>query len=92
MTQPYVRVDVWTLAENDPIITAYADAVVAMQQKSSVAGQQNDPTGWLFQAAMHGTENGPPQVPSTPPAKDRDRPDPTYKPGRQARRRMVQVF
>lgn len=68
MTQPYVRVDVWTLAENDPIITAYADAVVAMQQKSSVAGQQNDPTGWLFQAAMHGTENDPPQVPSTPPA------------------------
>jgi len=68
MAQPYVRVDVWTLAEDDPIITAYADAVAAMQQKSSEASQQNDPTGWRFQAALHGTENGPPQVPPTPPA------------------------
>jgi tyrosinase len=68
MTEPYVRVDVWTLAEDDPIITAYAGAVAAMQQKSSNADQQNDPTGWVFQAALHGTESGPPRAPATPPA------------------------
>jgi tyrosinase len=68
MTEPYLRVDVWTLAEDDPIITAYAGAVAAMRQKSSNSGQQNDPTGWMYQAALHGTENGPPQAPSTPPA------------------------
>ena len=46
----FVRVDVWTLAEDDPIITAYADAVAAMQAKPD-----SDPTSWAFQAAMHGS-------------------------------------
>ena len=46
MAQPYVRVDVWTLAEDDPIITAYADAVAAMQRKSS------DATRWLPEVSI----------------------------------------
>jgi Common central domain of tyrosinase len=60
MSDPYVRVDVWSLAENDPIITAYANAVAAMKQKDP-----SDPASWAFQAGMHGTYlNSPP----TPPA------------------------
>jgi tyrosinase len=50
MAPPFVRVDVWTLAQNDPIITAYAEAVQAMQAKPA-----NDPTSWAYQAAVHGT-------------------------------------
>ena len=50
MPNPYVRADVWTLTENDPIITAYASAVAAMQAKSPT-----DPTSWSYQAAIHGT-------------------------------------
>jgi tyrosinase len=50
MPQPFVRVDVWSLAANDPVITAYADAVAAMQAKPP-----SDPTGWAYQAAIHGT-------------------------------------
>lgn len=53
MADPYARVDVWTLAADDPIITAYAAAVTAMQQKS--ASDANDPTGWIYQANIHGT-------------------------------------
>jgi tyrosinase len=60
MADPYVRADVWSLSEDDPIITAYAGAVAAMQQKDP-----SDPTSWTFQAAMHGTELN---VPATPPA------------------------
>jgi hypothetical protein len=41
MTDPFVRVDVWTLAEDDPIITAYADTVAAMMAKPI-----SDPTSW----------------------------------------------
>jgi tyrosinase len=47
---PFIRLDVWTLAPNDPTITAYADAVAAMQAKTS-----SDPTSWAYQAAIHGT-------------------------------------
>ncbi len=50
MPHPYVRVDVWTLAENDPIITWYAKAVAAMQAKPAT-----DPTSWVYQAAIHGS-------------------------------------
>jgi Common central domain of tyrosinase len=50
MVQPFVRVDVWSLAEHDPVLTAYADAVAAMQAKP-----RHDPTSWAFQAAIHGT-------------------------------------
>jgi tyrosinase len=41
---------VWALSENDPIITAYADAVAAMQAKPA-----SDPTSWAYQANIHGT-------------------------------------
>ena len=49
MADPFVRVDVWTLTADDPIITAYAAAVTAMQQKP-----QSDPTSWMYQANIHG--------------------------------------
>jgi tyrosinase len=58
MTNSYVRVDVWSLAPNDPIITAYADAVKAMKAKDP-----SDPTSWAYQAAMHGTEDSSPPSP-----------------------------
>jgi tyrosinase len=51
MPDPFVRVDVWSLADNDPIITAYADAVAAMKLKPAT-----DPTSWSYQAAIHGTQ------------------------------------
>lgn len=54
MAPPFVRVDVWSLTDNDPIITAFADAVAAMQAKAA-----NDPTSWSFQAAIHGTQAAP---------------------------------
>jgi tyrosinase len=57
MVQPFSRVDVWTIPEDDPIITAYADAVAAMQAKPS-----NDPGSWTFQAAIHGTLTGSPRA------------------------------
>jgi hypothetical protein len=47
MSDPYVRVDVWSLAEDDPVITAYADAVAAMMRKDP-----SDPTSWTFQAVL----------------------------------------
>ncbi|HEX8095190.1 tyrosinase family protein [Jatrophihabitans sp.] len=50
-----MRVDVWTLAEDDPVITAYADAVAAMKAKP-----ESDPTSWAYQAAIHGTYSVPP--------------------------------
>jgi len=50
MPNPYVRANVWQLALDDPIITAYADAVAAMQAKAPT-----DPTSWAYQAAIHGT-------------------------------------
>jgi hypothetical protein len=62
MTDLYVRADVWDLAPNDPVITAYAGAVAAMQARNS---NPSDPTSWAFQAAMHGLQNG---SPPTPPA------------------------
>jgi tyrosinase len=51
---PFIRVDVWTLAATDPIITAYADAVAAMGAKPST-----DPTSWAYQAAIHGSTAAP---------------------------------
>lgn len=50
MPNPYVRENAWFLAADNPIITAYADAVAAMQAKAST-----DPTSWDYQAAIHGT-------------------------------------
>jgi tyrosinase len=55
MSSQFVRVDVWTLAEDDPILVAYGDAVAAMRSKA-----EDDPTSWTFQAAMHGSLSGAP--------------------------------
>ncbi len=52
MGLPYIRVDIWSLAATDPIITYYADAVRAMQAKRST-----DVTSWAYQAAIHGTHD-----------------------------------
>lgn len=43
MPQPFERLDVWSLDANHPVITAYADAVAAMQAKAA-----SDPTGWAY--------------------------------------------
>jgi tyrosinase len=55
MPEPFVRADIWTLAEDDPIVVAYADAVAAMQAKPP-----DDPTSWAYQAAIHGSHVAPP--------------------------------
>jgi tyrosinase len=54
--QPFVRVDVWTLDEADPIIMSYGDAVAAMRAEPT-----SDPTSWVFQAAIHGSLSGSPR-------------------------------
>lgn len=51
MPATLVRVDVWSLAQDDPLLPAYGDAIAAMQAKPS-----GDPTSWDYQAAIHGTE------------------------------------
>jgi tyrosinase len=56
MATPFVRVDIWSLADSDPIVQGYADADAAMRARSS-----NDPTSWSYQAAMHGTYAQPSQ-------------------------------
>ena len=50
MAEVYVRADVWTLAADDPVITAYAKAVAAMQAKPAAS-----PVSWAYQAAIHGS-------------------------------------
>jgi len=50
MPNPFVRVDVWSLADTDPIITWYAKAVATMKAKPAA-----DPTSWTYQAAIHGS-------------------------------------
>jgi hypothetical protein len=50
------RLDVWTLLANDPwdpITLWYAKAAQVMQARAA-----NDPTGWLYQANMHGLPRG----------------------------------
>jgi tyrosinase len=53
---PFVRVDVWSLKPDDPIITSYAKAVAAMQAKPA-----SDKTSWAYQAAIHGSHQSPPK-------------------------------
>lgn len=55
MPQPFARVDIWSLAEDDPIVVGYANAVAAMQAKPGT-----DPTSWSYQAAIHGTDDASP--------------------------------
>lgn len=50
MAEVYLRADIWTLAPSDPIVTAYAKAVAAMQAKPA-----NQPVSWAYQAAIHGS-------------------------------------
>jgi len=57
MPAEFVRVDVWTLAEDDPVISAYAGAVAAMKAKPA-----SDPASWAYQAAIHGTLAGSPRA------------------------------
>ena len=47
----YTRQNIWNLAPNDSIVRAYADAVNTMWSRPI-----NDPTGWFYQAAIHGTQ------------------------------------
>jgi tyrosinase len=47
----FVRREVWSLAPEDPVITAYARAVAHMRERAA-----SDPTSWSYQAAMHGSE------------------------------------
>jgi hypothetical protein len=57
MAQPFLRVDVWTLPEDDPVLTAYGDAVAAMQAKP-----RHDHASWAYQAAVHGTPTPSPRA------------------------------
>jgi tyrosinase len=50
MAEVYVRADIWTLPAGDPVITAYAKAVAAMQAKPAAS-----PVSWAYQAAIHGS-------------------------------------
>jgi tyrosinase-like protein len=49
---PFVRVDVWSLAPDDPILTYYARVVGRMQ-----ARPPSDVTSWAYQAAIHGKDD-----------------------------------
>jgi tyrosinase len=50
----FVRRDIWSLATDDPIVTAYARAVKRMKERPA-----DEPTSWSYQAAIHGTETQP---------------------------------
>ncbi len=47
---PHVRRNVWTLPAGDRTVKEYADAVAIMKGRND-----DDPTSWTYQAAMHGT-------------------------------------
>lgn len=48
----HVRREVRSLGPEDPTLEHYADAVAEMETRS----ERKDPTSWLYQAAVHGTE------------------------------------
>jgi tyrosinase len=50
MAHVFTRRDIWSLDPDDPVVTAYGDAVASMQAKPT-----HDPTSWTYQAAIHGT-------------------------------------
>jgi len=56
MSTPFVRREVRSLPAGDPTLTAYAEAVRAMQERPD-----DDPTSWYYQAAIHGSEADPSQ-------------------------------
>jgi tyrosinase len=47
----HIRREVRSLDPEDPTLTFYGDAVARMQSRS----ERDDPTSWLYQAAVHGT-------------------------------------
>jgi tyrosinase len=49
----HVRREVRSLGPGDPTLTYYGDAVAEMEKRSA----RKDPTSWLYQAAVHGTED-----------------------------------
>jgi tyrosinase len=48
-----VRQDIWTLGEEDPIISWYRYAVGVLKERGA-----EDVTSWTYQAAMHGSAEG----------------------------------
>jgi tyrosinase len=48
----HIRREVRSLGPEDPTLEYYADAVGEMETRS----EREDPTSWLYQAAVHGTE------------------------------------
>jgi tyrosinase len=48
----HIRREVRSLGPEDPTLEYYADAVAEMETRS----EREDPTSWLYQAAVHGTE------------------------------------
>jgi tyrosinase len=48
---PHVRREVRSLGPGDPTLQYYGEAVVEMEKGS----ERDDPTSWLYQAAIHGT-------------------------------------
>jgi tyrosinase len=46
----YVRRNIWDFGRDDPMVTAYANAVRQMQTLPA-----NNPLSWIYQAAIHGT-------------------------------------
>jgi tyrosinase len=50
----FVRREIWSLAPDDPIVTAYARAVAHMRERPA-----SDPTSWSYQASIHGSEASP---------------------------------
>ncbi|MFL5817565.1 MAG: tyrosinase family protein [Conexibacter sp.] len=55
-TAVLVRRNAWTLPDGDETLAAYAAAVRAMRERDA-----DDPTSWVYQAAMHGTSAEPPE-------------------------------
>jgi tyrosinase len=50
-----IRKSIYSLALDGPELTAYRTGVTEMQNRS--LANANDPTGWIFQANMHGEPN-----------------------------------
>ncbi|HEY2707903.1 MAG TPA: tyrosinase family protein [Caulobacteraceae bacterium] len=53
----YTREDLWSLDAWDPTLLWYAKAMGAMFQR-----KMQDPTGWRYQAAIHGYDEGMPEL------------------------------
>ena len=56
-TNPAVRRNAFTMANNDPILVGYRKAITAMR-----ALPTNNPCSWTYQAAIHGTTQTPVQT------------------------------